>query len=106
MYPSALDGKDARILRNDWRLLELDDLSKPSSEIVYSSKHFAAVAAALGDLPNGGGADALEELPELARSTLHFARAMHALRKSPKELPVLFRRFGCMELFCARFRKP
>jgi len=63
VYVTALDGKDAKALREDWLLLENDDLDRHASVVTYSSKYFAALAAALW-----------------------------------ANLPVMFRRYGCLEI--------
>jgi len=66
VYVSALDGVDARKLREDFLLLLDDDLDRHASVVKYSSKYFQGLA--------------------------------DALRALWTNLPVLFRRYGCLEI--------
>jgi hypothetical protein len=139
-YKTALDGGDASTLRDDWILLEHDDLDGDGRTTKFSSVYFRAVQTALVNC----GDDVEEELDRLverARAVRHYAKAMSLARRTPdamklngidathdafeKEsrlfcvcwiaaglkftgygwhmwtsLPVLFRRWGCLESIC------
>ena len=81
VYPVALDGKDARLLREDWLRLADDDLTVDANRVRYSSEFFSV----LHDL-YAGGTERRQKLLKLAKAAQHYALAMREMRRMPKDM--------------------
>ena len=83
VYKAAVDGNDAKRLRDDW--LKLRDLPceqfKRSGD--YPSQFFSALHAACKKM---GCDDAIEHLPKIAEAVAHYACAMRSVRLMPAEM--------------------
>jgi len=79
---SALDGKDCKLLNEDWLLLEHDDLeAQPPVWNVNGSKYFRSLAEGISKM--SGSHELLVALGRTAICTRNYAQAMRELRKGP-----------------------
>ena len=79
---SALDGKDCKLLNEDWLLLEHDDLeAQPPVWNVKGSKYFRSLAEGISKM--NGSHELLVALGRTAICTRNYAQAMRELRKGP-----------------------
>ena len=81
LYPVALDGKDARLLRDDWLKLADDDLERMNTRAEYSSDFFRVLHNLYA-----GFAERQRKLLLIATAVKHYALAMRELRRSPRDM--------------------
>jgi len=102
---SALDGKDCKLLNEDWLLLEHDDLeAQPPVWNVNGSKYFRSLAEGISKM--SGSHELLVALGRTAICTRNFVLRWIESGETLKgygwhlwtSLITLFRRYGCLEL--------